>query len=300
MNWCDRILGIDSTTPNTGEMAEVLAARVAELPLADLVRGWREVATTRYRDFTLGTGQFRQFFNGLSRHHPERGLALIDAIVSEEPDDEIVALVTHEFLLPQLVLFHACQRFGVVARLEALSIKHERVRWLMGGLWHTIQASTHGSVQRRLFAIADKPAWDAWLAKDKGGQPTTAFQKLAVPDLARTWIDLMDRSAVERERDQNFTLWGQFEYALVRENPERALAMCDEIVQTESNPQMIALLAAGLFENLLPRHPCPMLDRIEARARVNPRFRELLWGAWFSGLAPEVVARLKGARQDVA
>jgi hypothetical protein len=299
MNWCDNILGGQPATHITPDHGHMVMARLAGLPLPDLVRGWREVATTRYRDATYGTERFSEFFGSLSLRHPERGIALIEAIAADEPDDEVVALLGHHTLLGQLIVFHAMNRPDIVAGLEAAALRSARIRWILGGMYYAIRGAVEGCVRARLLALADLHAWEAWKARNRGEAPVV-FAALPVRDLARAWVELKDRSAVEQERDQNYALLCEHEDDLICHAPERALGLCEEVVAIENHPRLTNLLSGSILRNLLPRQPSPMLDRIEARARGNPGFCRLLWGAWFPGLAPDVVDRLEEVCRQAA
>ena len=40
------------------------------------------------------------------------------------------------------------------------------------------------------------------------------------------------------------------------------------------------MLAAGPMEDLLSYHGAEVIDRVEQRAAIDPKFKELLGGAW--------------------
>lgn len=79
-------------------------------------------------------------------------------------------------------------------------------------------------------------------------------------------------------------------------DPLRALELVTAIVAIEDNPNVLGLLAAGMLEDLLPVEDGPVIDAVVAEAERSPRFRDLLRGAWFSGLNANVVERLDKAR----
>ena len=95
---------------NPPPSAEEVEARLADLPMEDLVRAWRMVSTTSLKDQTAGTHAFKMYFDRLSHATPERGIAFIEAELASEPDDEIVVLLAEGKVLGQLLVFHAAPR----------------------------------------------------------------------------------------------------------------------------------------------------------------------------------------------
>ena len=81
-------------------------AELASLPMDDLVRGWREQATTSLRDQTPGTHAFHMYFDRLAHHQPERAVFFIEAMLVQEPDDALIALMVESKLVGQLLHFH--------------------------------------------------------------------------------------------------------------------------------------------------------------------------------------------------
>src|SRR5262249_55021690 len=68
-----------------------------------------------------------------------------------------------------------------------------------------------------------------------------------------------------------------------------------EIVRIEEHPALLGVLAAGLMEDLVVAHGTAMIDAIEAEARRNWRFRQMLGGVWVPSAEPAVAKRLKQA-----
>jgi hypothetical protein len=148
---------------------------------------------------------------------------------------------------------------------------------------------------RRLLAVADEPAFKAWERLFKAGGEKIDFAVLAVPDLARVWIEITERSPLARERDDQWSDLFEYQRHLAAEEPQRALALVTEIVRIEEDPMMLSVLSAGLLEDLLVGNGRAVIDAVEAEVRSNPRFRELLRGAWLSSADPDVAERIAKA-----
>ena len=65
--------------------------------------------------------------------------------------------------------------------------------------------------------------------------------------------------------------------------------MIVEILNIETNPVMLSLLAAGPLEDVISMQT---IDRIEREAAVNERFHDLLGGVWYYRAPDELTARL--------
>jgi hypothetical protein len=71
------------------------------------------------------------------------------------------------------------------------------------------------------------------------------------------------------------------------------------ILRKQPSKQVKAMLAAGPLEDLIENFGPQFIDRIEAEARTNPEFRQLLSGVWESGHA-EIWVRVLKARNSQA
>src|SRR5258708_26745792 len=131
MNWCDHRLGLDSAAHMMQESLARAEVRVAALPLADLVRGWREVGSVGLREQTPGTHCFDMYFDRLGHDDPERAFAFVEADVASEPDNALVALLADGKLLPQLLHFSGGR---VIGTLEESAARLPRLRWLLGAI----------------------------------------------------------------------------------------------------------------------------------------------------------------------
>jgi uncharacterized protein DUF6869 len=301
MGWCDEVLGFRD--PSGGE-AEALPssaeveARLASVPVAELVRAWREVSLVDLRHQTDGTHAFEMYFDGLAQDDPERAVAFIAAELDDEPDDEIVALLAEGKLLGQLLNVHAPR---VAGRLQELALRQPRLRWLMGRLAGSIAGGlvVSSEAKRRLLAIADEPAFRKWRDSRLSDDEPTDFAALPLKDLAAAWVEITVRSDRDRERDRNWYALFDFQSDLVSNDPLAALELVKAILAIEENQNVLGLLAAGLLEDLLPDEDGPVIDAVVAEAERDLRFRNLLCGVWFYGMSPEVTERLEKARGEV-
>src|SRR4029450_4142949 len=103
MSWCDEKLGLDPAAEMTREMRDAANRTIAGLPVADLVRAWRETKTVSYPHWTAGECGFPMYFDRVGYDDPQRALAFVVADVAIEPDDAIVAMLAEGKLLMQLL-----------------------------------------------------------------------------------------------------------------------------------------------------------------------------------------------------
>jgi hypothetical protein len=269
-------------------------AKLAMLPLDDLVRGWREINTVGLRDRTSGTYAFDMYFDRLGRDDPDRALAFVTAVVADEPDDALVALLARGKLLMQLLHNHAPR---VMEGLEAAALGSRRLRWLLGAIAWTFRGGmiSDDTTARHLLAIADEEAFKAWEHGAKTQHESIDFAALPIPDLARRWIELTARSPLARESDDHWSDLFDYQRHLANEEPARALALVKEIVRVEDDPMVLSVLAAGVLEDLLVGNGRAIIAEVEAEARDNPRFRDVLRGAWITSADPDVAERLASA-----
>jgi hypothetical protein len=292
MNWCDERLGLPAEDGPDHFHSEEHQAAIAAMPVEDLVRGWRAMNRARYPDKTAGCWCFDRYFDALGHQDPQRAVDFIAAELAGEPDDAMVALIADGKLLPQLLHFNAPK---VAGRLVETALRVPRLRWLLGGVYWSIRGGMVESerAKQRLLAIADRAAYDAWKEALQADAEEIDFDALALPELARVWIEMTARSPREKLMDDNAARLFDWQGDLVRDDPDRALALIREVLRQEPHPAILGVLAAGLLEDLIPAQEGPVFDAIEAEAQANPRFRHLLGGVWFSSMSPAVVARLE-------
>ena len=295
MTWCDEVLGLRAEEDITGLMPDDLSARLATLPMEDLGRGWRELSQTRLKDQTPGTHAFLLYFDRVAYDTPDCTLEFLEAELAGETDAAVVALLAQGKMLGQLLHYHAPR---IAPALQELALRQPRLRWLLGGTTWSIRGGMveDEDAKRRLLSMCDEPAFKEWRQAHRAGAATIDFAALPTAELAPLWVSITARSDLNKERDDNASALFDFQYALVNNDPLRALELVTAIVAIEDNPNVLGLLAAGMLEDLLPVEDGPVIDAVVAEAERSPRFRDLLRGAWFSGLNANVVERLDKAR----
>ena len=171
----------------------------------------------------------------------------------------------------------------VIDRIEAEAADNARLRWLLGG----IHFGPAEALQDRIADIADSKGWRRdENARRKPKQPLDCV-KMSVPELARAWIEQYSKS--DRDRDDNFFAMMEYERDLREEDPDQAIDMIVAILEIETNPALLSLLAAGPLEDVISMET---IDRIEREAQVNKRFHHLLGGVWYYRASDELKARL--------
>jgi hypothetical protein len=302
MGWCDEVLGFSDASGGEVEpppSAEAVEARLARLPIGDLVRAWREISTTGLKDQTAGTHAFLMYFDSLAHETPERAVEFIEAELTSEPDDEIVMLLAESKVLSQLLHFHGLR---VATALQALALRQPRLRWLMGRLARSIDGGMveNPEAKRRLLAITDEAAYRAWEKRMRPQSEPIDFAALPMPERAAAWVEITARSDLDKQRDDNADALFDFQSDLVSNDPLGALDLVKAILAIEDDPNVLGLLAAGLLEDLIPEQDGPVIDAVVAEAERDQRFRHLLGGVWFYGMSPQVAERLTKARGEVA
>jgi hypothetical protein len=291
MHWCDETLGFGSTPPPSDEEVR---ARLAALSPDELVRAWREVSMTSLKDRTDGTFAMTMYFDGLGHDDPERAVAFLEALLANEPDDALVALVAQQKLLGQLLHFNGAR---VARSLQELALRQPRLRWLIGAATWSISGGMveDADTKRRLLAIADRDAFEAWEQRYRTRE-TPDFAALPAAALAPLWVEIMSRSDLDKEKDEHWSALFDFQGKLSETDPLKALDPVKAILEIEDNPNVLGLLAAGMLEDLIPAQDGPVVDAVVAEADRNPRFKNLLGGVWFYSMSPEVAEKLEKAR----
>ena len=99
----------------------------------------------------------------------------------------------------------------------------------------------------------------------------------------------------ERKGRDNHWAWEQMD-KLCRNDPESCWALILEILTQTDLESVLGSLAAGPIEDLLARHGARFIDRVEERARLDPKFKDVLWGVWQSTTPATLWARVEAAR----
>jgi hypothetical protein len=111
-------------------------------------------------------------------------------------------------------------------------------------------------------------------------------------DLASSWVAYWrsEEGSAEREALSWVT---EREWDLVRESPEEAWSLILAVLQQDSSPQILEVLAAGPLEDLLAKHGAAFIQRVERQARADRKFALLLGGVWRNSMSEEVWSRVQ-------
>jgi hypothetical protein len=232
---------------------------------------------------------FNSYFDGLGVNDPGRALDFVAALDRQETDEVMFLQIGHGKILGQLV--HA-RLDTSIDRLVVLAAASPRLRIALASAG-ALHAKLDDAQRARLAPCVDQQGWSALYRAREAATPEEDFASYALPDLARAWLDIADRSPLERDADDTWHRLVNAAWELPREDPERSLALIVEILKLDVPPALFGLLAAGMLEDLVPAEDGPIVDAIVAEAERNPRLRELLGGVWYRGVDPEVVSRLK-------
>ena len=249
------------------------------LPIAQLATMWGALQRVSRRDQTGSVWAAKVYFDHLPGDQPDRALELVLEVLATEQDKPTVMLLNDKLML-SLMFAHGPELIG---RVEAAARDNARLRWLLGG----IRFGTGKSFERRIEAIADRAAWELDDAARHRPQHSLDCQTMSVPALARAWVEQYSKS--DRDRDDNFFVLMDFERDLREEDPDRAIDLILEILEIETNPVLLSMLAAGPLEDVISM---TTIDRIEREAAANKRFASLLGGVWYFRAPAELKARL--------
>jgi len=80
---------------------------------------------------------------------------------------------------------------------------------------------------------------------------------------------------------------------------EAAWPLVLELFDRAEGDRMLAFIAAGPLEELIVQHGSQLIDRIEAKAAADKKFRRALSGVWGeSGMSEDVLRRVKHLVRD--
>ncbi|NPU68916.1 hypothetical protein HL667_28210 [Bradyrhizobium sp. 83012] len=117
--------------------------------------------------------------------------------------------------------------------------------------------------------------------------------KQSVHDLAQAWIDYHRLSPSEANGGQLVSAWEALD-ALVRDQPEVAWPIIQQLWMLDPSDRILALIAAGPVEDLLCHHGPDFIGRIEQLANQDAVVRKMLGAVWGqSRMVDDVWRRLK-------
>jgi hypothetical protein len=249
------------------------------LPMAQLAAIWGALQRVSRRDQTGSVWAAKVYFDHLPGDQPDRALDLVLEVLASEQDKPTVMLLNDKLMLSLMF----ARGTEVIDRVEAAARDNAKLRWLLGG----IRFGTGKPFERRIEAIADSAAWEIDDAARHRPQAALDCEAMSVQALARAWVEQYSKS--DRDRDDNFFVLMDFERDLREDDPDRAVDLILAILDIETNPVLLSMLAAGPLEDVISMD---IIDRIEREAAANKRFRDLLGGVWYFRAGDELKARL--------
>jgi hypothetical protein len=113
------------------------------------------------------------------------------------------------------------------------------------------------------------------------------------PELEKLAIEWM-RYAAEKTPDTAES-WVRARM-LAEQEPERAWELTQELISRVPD-QLLDHVSANILEHIVEYHAVRFVDRLEAQAKVDPRFRECLSTVWVVDdyAAPDVLERINAA-----
>jgi len=249
------------------------------MPIPELASMWCALQRLSRRDQTPGAWAAKLYFDQLPHRWPDRALDLALEVLRAEIDKPTVMQLNDKFMMA-LLYAHGAE---MIDRIESEAEHNSRLQWLLGG----IHFGPDESVKSRIEAIADSKAYRRDERARRTPQHPLDCGAMSVPELARAWVEQYSKS--ERDRDDNFFAIMDYERDLREEDPDKAIDVIVEILKIETNPVLLALLAAGPLEDVITMET---IDRIEREASADKRFHDLLGGVWYYRASDELKARL--------
>lgn len=126
------------------------------------------------------------------------------------------------------------------------------------------------------------------------------MKKEDVEALASAYIDhfserhVWDKDLVLTKRDTSATEWASDKMIdLALENPEELWDIILEILKRDPPTEVIEVLAAGPLEDYIAKLGEKVIDRVEAHAAADPKFKNLLGGVWRNSISDDVWRRVQ-------
>jgi len=256
------------------------------MSIDQLAEVWRALQHVGLRDQTEGTWDTILYFDALPHDEPQRALDLVLAVLRTERDQFVLMQLGGKFM-SSLMHAHAAT---LIDRIEREAAGNPKLRWLLGGAYWWAQGEP---MKARLAAIADIESWRADDETRRARSAPVDFPSLTTEELAKVWIEQSGKP--DKDHDDLWSDLRDYERDLVEHEPDRMLDMILEVLKIETNPHMLAYLAAGPLEDAITMST---IDRVEREAAVNESFRHLLGGVWYYSAPDELKARLDALIKD--
>ena len=231
------------------------------LPVPQLATIWCALQrVSQPRPTRAASGPAKVHLDHLPHDQPDRALDLVLEVLAAEHDKPTVSCSTK--LMLSLMFTHGAT---MIDHVETLARDNAKLRWLLGG----VRFGTGKPFERRIEAIADTAAWESDDAARHRPQHPLDCETMSVFELARAWVEQYSKS--DRDRDDNFFALMDFERELREEDPDRAIDLILAILEIETNPVLLSMLAAGPLEDV-HQHEYHRAHRVRGRRqRALPR-----------------------------
>ena len=120
-----------------------------------------------------------------------------------------------------------------------------------------------------------------------------AFARPDVEDLKRIVTVYHEWSCRSDPKDDAWPDELEFWFGSSEEDPDIGLALIMIAAATYDEPDFLAVVSAGLLEDLVDSADDEFLDRVLAEARKTPRFMWLLSGVWTMSAKPHHASAIK-------
>jgi hypothetical protein len=111
-------------------------------------------------------------------------------------------------------------------------------------------------------------------------------------NLAAVWIRFQSLPKKSAEYEHLFWACERLD-DLCRSEPGAAWNVIQEIIALNQSDEILAMLGAGPFEDLMANHGSLLIDKVELCARISPTFRRMLGVVWKNAIQDDVWTRLK-------
>ena len=101
-----------------------------------------------------------------------------------------------------------------------------------------------------------------------------------------------DKDMVLVKRDNAATSWASSKAIdLAHEDPDQLWGLILEVLRQDPATEVIEVLAAGPLEDYISQLGDSVIEKVEAQAAIDPKFRSLLGGVWRNGMSDDILSR---------
>lgn len=113
--------------------------------------------------------------------------------------------------------------------------------------------------------------------------------------LVRAYVEYARTDETSQRKDELFWAFKTVS-RLSEQEPEQCFDFIVAVLRYDQGDRVMELVAAGPMEDLLVHHGPDVIDRLEATAKLNPAFRDMLGGVWRNEITESVWNRVMAAR----